>query len=151
MYLALVGMDFSIASVAGPLLGGVLTEKLSWRWCFWISLPVAGASLAVVLFFFRTPPSMKPAAATPREKFLQMDLQGTILIIASLLCYMLAMQWGGVSLAWNSATIIGLLVGWIALGICFVVDQWLQGDRAQMVPRIIKDRTVAGLSLFVVL
>ena len=151
MYFAFVGIDFSIASVAGPLLGGILTEKLTWRWCFWINLPVGGASLAVVLFFFRTPKSMKAAEATPKEKLLQMDLQGTVLIIASLVCYMLAMQWGGLSLPWNSTTIIGLLVGWIVLGICFVIDQWLQGERAQIVPRIIKNRTVAGLSGFILL
>ena len=151
MYLALVGMDFSIASVAGPLLGGAFTEKLTWRWCFWISLPVGGASCGVVLFFYRTPKSTKAAEATPKEKLLQMDAQGTALIIASLVCYMLALQWGGVSLPWNSATIIGLLVGWIALGACFIIDQWLQGDRAQIVPRIISNRTVAGLSGFILL
>lgn len=151
MYLALVGIDFSIASVAGPLLGGVLTEKLSWRWCFWISLPVGGASLGVVLLFFRTPSSMKPAEATPWEKFLQLDLQGTILVVASLVCYMLPMQWGGVSLPWSSSTIIGLLAGSVALGVCFAIDQWLQGDRAQIVPRLMRKRTIAGLSLYILL
>ncbi|ERF75984.1 hypothetical protein EPUS_01350 [Endocarpon pusillum Z07020] len=149
MYFAFVGVVFSIASVAGPLLGGIFTEKLTWRWCFWINLPVGAASLGVVLFFFRTPKLMKAAEATLKEKLLQMDLQGTVLIVASLVCYMLAMQWGGISLPWNSATIIGLLVGWIVLGICFVIDQWLLGDRAQIVTRIIKDRTVAGLSAFI--
>jgi len=151
MYLGFVGVDFSIASVAGPLLGGVFTQNLSWRWCFWISLPVGGASLGVVLFFFRTPKSMKPTQATAMEKFLQMDLQGTVLLVASLICYMLALQLGGVRLPWSSPTVIGLLVGWVVLSFCFVVDQWSQGDRAQIVPRLIKDRTVAGLSAFIVL
>ena len=151
MYLALVGLDFSIASVAGPLLGGVLTERLSWRWCFWISLPVGGASLGVVLFLFHTPTSMKPAEATPKETLLQMDLQGTILVVASLVCYMLPMQWGGVSLPWGSPTIIGLLVGSVVLGACFGVDQWIQGDRAQIVPRLMRKRTIAGLSLYILL
>ena len=150
MYLAFVGMDFSIASVAGPLLGGVFTENLSWRWCFWISLPVGGASLAVVLFFFKTPKYMKPSKVTPKEKLLQMDLQGTVLIVASLVCYILALEEGGIRKLWKSATVIGLLVGAVALGACFIVDQWMQGERAQIVPRIMKDRTTIGLCAFIV-
>jgi MFS family permease len=151
MYLSLVGMDFSIASVAGPLLGGAFTEKLSWRWCFWINLPIGGASLAVVLLFFKVPDTMRPAKASWREKFLQMDLQGTVLILASLICYMLALEEGGVRRPWNSSVVIGLLVGFVVLAALFGVDQWLQGDRAQIVGRIMKRRTIAGLCVFLVL
>lgn len=151
MYLALVGMDFSIASVAGPLLGGVFTEKLSWRWCFWINLPIGGASLAVVLFFFKVPSTMTPTKASLKEKVLQMDFQGTVLVLSSLVCYMLALEEGGVRRPWNSPVVIGLLVGFVALAVLFGFDQWLQGDRAQIVGRIMKRRTIAGLCAFIVL
>jgi MFS family permease len=151
MYLSLVGMDFSIASIAGPLLGGVFTEKLSWRWCFWINLPIGGASLAVVLFFFKVPSTMTPAKASLREKLLQMDFQGTVLILSSLVCYMLALEEGGVRRPWNSSVVIGLLVGFFVLAALFGIDQWLQGDRAQIVGRIMKRRTIAGLCVFLVL
>lgn len=151
MYLALVGVDFSIASVAGPLLGGVLTERLSWRWCFWIAFPAGGASLGVVLFFFRAPASMRPAVAGKREKLLQMDLQGTGLVVGCLVCYMLALQWGGVDMPWSSAMVVGLLVASVVLGVCFGVDQWMQGDRAQIVPRLMRKRTIAGLSTYILL
>jgi MFS family permease len=151
MYLALVGMDFSIASVAGPLLGGVFTEKLSWRWCFWINLPIGGASLAVVLFFFKVPSTMAPAKASLREKLLQMDFQGTVLVLSSLVCYMLALEEGGVRRPWNSSVVIGLLVGFVLLAVLFGIDQWLQGDRAQIVGRIMKRRTIASLCAFIIL
>lgn len=151
MYLALVGMDFSIASVAGPLLGGVFTERLSWRWCFWINLPIGGASLAVVLFFFKIPSTMTPASASLREKLLQMDFQGTVLILSSLICYMLALEEGGVRRPWNSSVVIGLLVGFVVLAVLFGIDQWLQGDRAQIVGRIMKRRTIIGVCAFLIL
>lgn len=94
---------------------------------------------------------MAPARASSREKLLQMDIQGTVLIVASLVCFVLALEDGGVSHPWNSSVVVGLLVGFVALAVAFSVDQWWQGDRAQIVGRIMKGRTIAGLCAFIVL
>ncbi|KAL2050628.1 hypothetical protein ABVK25_009136 [Lepraria finkii] len=148
-YLGLVGAVFSIASVAGPLLGGVLTGRLSWRWCFYINLPIGGAALGLFLIFFKTPSFVKPAPATNKEILQQMDLPGTIVLLAAFICYILALQWGGVTKPWSSADVIGCLVGWITLSILFVATQYFQHDRALLVGRIIKQRNVAALSAFI--
>ena len=168
-YLGLVGAVFSIASVAGPLLGGVLTGRLSWRWwfvkissseygplltapySFYINLPIGGAALGLFLIFFKTPSFVKPAPATNKEILQQMDLPGTIVLLAAFICYILALQWGGVTKPWSSADVIGCLVGWVTLSILFVATQYFQHDRALLVGRIIKQRNVAALSAFIFL
>ncbi|KAL6716012.1 hypothetical protein ACLMJK_006974 [Lecanora helva] len=148
-YLGLVGAVFSIASVAGPLLGGVLTDKISWRWCFYINLPIGGAALGLFLIFFKAPSFAKPAPATKWEILQQMDLPGTIVLLASLVAYILALEWGGVTKRWSSSDVIGCLIAWIALSILFVVIQIFQHDRALLVGRIMKQRNVATLSAFI--
>ncbi|KAL8890820.1 MAG: hypothetical protein Q9215_002046 [Flavoplaca cf. flavocitrina] len=148
-YLGLTGAVFSIASVAGPLVGGVLTDKLSWRWCFWINLPVGAVALLLFLFFFQTPSFAKPAPATYREIFHQMDLPGTTTLLAAFTCYILALEWGGVTRPWSSSHVIGCLTGWLLLTIVFLVIQYFQGDRALLVGRILKQRNVASLSAFI--
>ncbi|KAI4242031.1 MAG: hypothetical protein L6R40_004258 [Gallowayella cf. fulva] len=148
-YLGLTGAVFSIASVAGPLLGGILTDRISWRWCFYINLPIGGLALGLFLIFFRTPSFAKPTYATWLEIIKQMDIPGTVVLLASFICYILALQWGGVDKPWSSADVIGCLIGWILLTILFLVIQYYQNDRALLVGRILKQRNVAALSAFI--
>ncbi|KAH8117631.1 MFS general substrate transporter [Phellopilus nigrolimitatus] len=55
IYIAALSSMFGIASVVGPILGGVLTDKVSWRWCFWLNLPFGGVAFLAVFFFFKPP------------------------------------------------------------------------------------------------
>lgn len=80
-----------------------------------------------------------------------MDPIGLMSIIASLTLYILALQWGGVTMSWSSADVVGTLVGWISLTVLFCVDQWLQKERALVVIRLLKQRTIAVSCLFIFL
>ncbi|KAK5637284.1 hypothetical protein RRF57_012997 [Xylaria bambusicola] len=153
LIIGMIGTIFSIASVIGPLLGGLFTSDphLTWRWCFYINLPIGGVPIFIILFFFKTPPHAKTANKdSVKEIALSFDPLGVVLFAAALASYLLALTWGGTEKAWNSSTIIGLLITWILLTIIFVVNEFWQGERALIVVRLFKNRDmwVNGIVLF---
>lgn len=147
-FTGILGAVYGVASVIGPLLGGLLTDNLSWRWCFYINLPIGGASAAIILIFFRTPRAATPMKAELKEKFLQMDFLGTLTIMAAGICYVLAMQWGGVTKAWNSPAVVGTLVGFGLIVSAFVVLEWRLCERAMILFRLLRVQTIATGSVF---
>ena len=116
---------------------------------FYINLPIGGAAAAVIFAFFKTPKAARPQKATNIEKLLQMDLPGSFTIMAAVVCYLLALQWGGTTKPWNSADVIGTLVGFGLLMVVFVVIEWYSGDRALVQFRLLKSRTTLAMSSFV--
>lgn len=83
------------------------------------------------------PDSAKPAQATRKEKLLQLDLVGAALMMGLIISYILALQYGGQTHPWSSSTVIGLLVGFVAMLVVFVAWEIFQKERAMIVPRLV--------------
>ncbi|MEV7991040.1 MFS transporter [Streptomyces sp. NPDC086077] len=111
-YQGLFGAVFGASSVLGPLLGGVFTEHLSWRWVFYINLPVGAVALVVIASVLRL-----PRTATKHV----IDYLGTFLIAAVATCLVLVASLGGTTWGWGSPQITGLLVLAAVLAVGFVV------------------------------
>ena len=132
---------FMVSTILGPLVGGAFTSGVSWRWCFWINLPLGVPIVVSLLLFLRIPKHIQPVPATWKEIILQLDLPAFSLVLAALVCLTLALQWGGQTKAWNSGSVIATLVLWISFNIVFVIVEWLQGTRAMVPLRLLKPRT----------
>lgn len=144
----LFGMVWGIASIAGPLLGGAFTDGITWRWCFYINLPIGGLSIAVILFILRLPSKNEFSGTPLLERIKQLDLIGASLLVPAIICLLLALQWGGNKYAWNNSRIIGLFIGFGLLAILFAASQIYLGDKATLPPNILKRRTVVSACVF---
>lgn len=145
----LLGTMYGFASIAGPLVGGAFTDnpKLTWRWCFYINLPLGGFAIAVI-FFFLTLPGSKGNKIGFKEQLRQMDLPGTALILPGVICLLLALQWGGTTYAWKNGHVIALLVLAVLLLIGFVLVQIYSGERATVPARVFLQRNIWSSALF---
>ena len=128
LYISLLSSMFGIASVVGPLLGGVLTDRASWRWCFWINLPFGGVALLTVFFFF-TNPEREHTSLKFKEKLKHIDLGGASLMICGIVCLLLALQWGGTTYPWRSSKVWGCILGFGLIIALFIGLQFKLKDR----------------------
>lgn len=115
-YMGIMGAVFAVSSVAGPLLGGWLTEGPGWRWAFWVNLPLGVLALVAAVFFLKLP---KPI----RDGKLHIDYLGMALIAGATAAVVLVCTWGGGTYEWASPQIIGLIVAAVVLGIAFVITE----------------------------
>ncbi|KAL4804556.1 major facilitator superfamily domain-containing protein [Aspergillus unguis] len=143
IFTGIIGLSYGIASVVGPLLGGVFTESVTWRWCFYINLPVGAVSAFFIIFFFQNPAASKSNDTSSLiSKLLQLDPIGTLLVLASVTCYILAMQYGGQTYPWSHSIVIGLIVGWIAILAALVGWEFYMGESAMSTPRLVKRHAI---------
>ena len=106
LYVGMLGLMWALAGSAGPLIGGAFTQLVSWRWCFWINLPVCGIAFVLLLLFLDV--------HNPRTKLgegiMAIDWFGTLSILAVTLLLLLGLDFGGVIFPWSSPKVICLIV-----------------------------------------
>jgi MFS family permease len=145
-YIGSLGSVFGITSIIGPILGGYLTS-VSWRWCFWINLPVGGVSMVMLMLL--TPKCTPPVkrAATWKGKFFELDPFGFVLIATSLICLLLAIQFGSNQYKWSSGVVIALFVIAGVSGAAFIAFQIWRGEKGTIPPQIISQRSILAGSI----
>ena len=146
VYFASVGLMFGVGAITGPIFGGIFTDLVTWRWCFFFNLPIGGATIAVLLFFFKA----KEQRIT-RQPFLQraaaLDHMGTFILLCGFVMFFLALQFGEEVTGWGSARVIGLLVGAGVAFALFALWEWWKKDAALIPVRIATQRTVIASCL----
>ncbi|KAJ5921345.1 MFS general substrate transporter [Penicillium verhagenii] len=136
VWIGTLNSTFAVAAIVGPVVGGALTQHVTWRWCFWINLPIGGFSAIVVLIFFHVKAAVSEKIPLV-SKLRSLDLVGFILFASAVAMLLLALQLGGTAnYAWNSANIIGLFVGAGIVLCVFVPWQLYMKDTALLPPRL---------------
>ncbi len=146
-YQGYIGSVFAVSSVAGPLLGGFFVDHLTWRWVFYINLPIGFVALVVTALVLHLP-------ATRREH--KVDYLGAVLLVSAVSCALLVTVWGGSQYAWGSTTILGLAAAAIVLLALFLMVE-ARASEPILPLRLFRNRTytltsviglVVGVALF---
>ncbi|KAK1981089.1 major facilitator superfamily transporter [Colletotrichum cereale] len=148
MFQGIFGMVFGLASVIGPLVGGGFTGTVTWRWCFYINLPVGGAAFLFLFFMLKAPKRQMQEPATLYQHFKRLDPLGTLFFLPSIVSLLLALEWGGSEYEWSDGRIIALFVVFGVGFIAFAAVQVLMPQTATVPLRIIKQRTMLAGAFF---
>ena len=106
LHLGLLGVVWAVAGISGPLMGGAFTQLVSWRWCFWINLPVCGITFVLLLLFL----DVHNPRTNLGEGVMAIDWFGTLSILAITLLLLLGLDFGSATAPWDSPKVICLIV-----------------------------------------
>ncbi|KAF3390501.1 hypothetical protein F1880_009248 [Penicillium rolfsii] len=135
MYYGLFGATWAIAGALGPIIGGAFTTSVTWRWCFYLNLPIGGVSLVILFLFLSIESPKTPFLAGLRS----IDWAGTFLIIGGTLMFLFGLEFGGINYPWKSATVICLIIFGIFVWILAMLAEWKLAKYPIIPPRLFNE------------
>ncbi|WWD17805.1 hypothetical protein CI109_102247 [Kwoniella shandongensis] len=118
-YQGIAGGVVALANSCGPILGGVFTEKATWRWCFYINLPLSAIAFVTIVFIL----PLRRVRGSAWEKLKKLDFYGSLLTLAWASLVLIALSWAGSQYSWSSAAVLApLIIGLALLGIFIFVE-----------------------------
>ncbi|ORX50380.1 MFS general substrate transporter [Piromyces finnis] len=137
-YMGILGAVFSFSTVIGPLVGGLFTDNISWRWAFYINVPLAVIAFIIIFLYVKIP----TPSDNLRKKLLRVDYAGTIVLILGVVALLLALEWGGVDYEWSSWQIILLFCLFALLLVAFITIEIKFAKEPIIPPAIFKVRNI---------
>lgn len=140
-FMGIIFIFSTIPVVLGPVIGGLMAERASWRWIFYMNLPISAVAWVALAFFLK----VKHVKDSARNSFRRVDLGGNALLVASVTSVLLALTWGGVEFPWSSwRTLLPLLLGLAGLAVFAGLESTSLVLEPTMPPRLFSNRTSVG-------
>ncbi|KAL3467006.1 major facilitator superfamily domain-containing protein [Aspergillus heterothallicus] len=150
MFTSIFGMTFGVSSVIAPIIGGAFTDSVTWRWCFYLNIPIGAFTIVAILLFFHVPPPQRSQRGA-KAQIKHLDPLGVFFFIPCIVCLILALEWGGTTYPWSNPKMIGLLVTFAVLFVVFVAVEVLNPGTAMIPPRVVLNRSIASAMWFIFL
>ncbi|KAI0636248.1 iron permease [Trametes polyzona] len=118
-YQGFLVMTWGFAAAMGPIVGGSFAEKATWRWLFYLNLPLSGIAFILVAIFLR----VRTPGGSLKDKLARIDWIGNLTIIAGTTLALVALTWGGIQYPWSSAHVLApLIIGGVFLVLFFLYE-----------------------------